>query len=103
MLVKESEEHADVLEAGVHALAVERYHGVGCIAEDNDCIREVVRATFYGYQWQMGVLREGGDEGGGVDEGGHSREVLIEEGREGVRIRFKSGVMRGWEEKSTRE
>ena len=45
------EQDAHVFEAGVHALAVERDHGVGGVAEDYDGGFVVVGPAFDGYEW----------------------------------------------------
>jgi hypothetical protein len=58
VLVEDGEEDPHVFEAGVHALAVEGDHGVRGVADDDGRVGEVVRSAFYGYQGEMGVLRE---------------------------------------------
>lgn len=44
--VQDVEEDSDVFEASVHALAVERYHGVSGVTQDYHARVEVVRSTF---------------------------------------------------------
>lgn len=54
--VEVGEERGDVLEAGVHALAVEGDHGVGGVAEDDACGAVVVGRALDGYERQVGVF-----------------------------------------------
>lgn len=46
MLVEHREEHSDIFEACVHALSVERDHGVCGIAKDDYSIGEVIGTAF---------------------------------------------------------
>lgn len=103
VLVEDGEEHADVLEAGVHALAVERHHGVGGVADDDGGGGEVVWTALDGYQREVRVLRERGDEGARGDECRHAGKVLVEEGRESVGLGFQEVVVSGWKEERARE
>lgn len=80
MAVELLEQHAHILETGVHALAVEGHHGVCGIADDNDRGAVVVRGAFDGDEGQVGVLFELVDEVRLGDEGrGDAGEVVVEE------------------------
>ena len=56
--VEEVEKNSDIFEPRVHALAVERYHGVSGVSEYDRAGLVMVWTAFDGYQGQMGVFAE---------------------------------------------
>ena len=93
MAVELFEEHAHVLETGVHALPVEGHHGVCGVADDDDRGGVVVRGALDGDEGEVGVSFELVDELVVRDEGrGDAGEVLIEEFGEACGGVFGEGV-----------
>ena len=81
MRVQEVEQHAHVLQAGVHALPVEGYHRVRGVADDNHAAAVVVRRAFDVDERQVRVRGELGDQLRRGDEvRAQTGEVLVEEG-----------------------
>ena len=74
------EEKADVFEARVHALAVERDHGVSGVADDDARVAVMVRAAFDVYEGEVAVSDELGVNGFGANEvGDYAGEMGFEE------------------------
>lgn len=83
MKIEEVKEYAYVFEAGVHALAVERDHGVGGVAEDDDGGAVVVGCTFDADEWEVGVVSELELQVVWINEfGGNAGEVIVEKRKE---------------------
>lgn len=80
MTIELLEQHAHVLETGVHALSVEGHHGVSGVADDDDRGGVVVRGAFDGDEGQVCVSLELVDEVRlGDERRGDPREVVVEE------------------------
>ena len=81
--VQEVEQHAHVLQPGVHALPVEGHHRVRGVADDHRAAAVVVRRALDADERQVRVRGELGDQVRRGDEvGAQAWEALVEEGRE---------------------
>ncbi len=79
MLVEDVKQCADILETGIHALAVERHHGMGGVANNDGAGGVMIRLAFKTDEWEVRVSAELRNEIHGRDKGCDSGEMAVEE------------------------
>ena len=103
VLIKEREQRPHVLQPRVHALPVERHHGVRGVAQQHDGRGEVVRLALDADERQVRVALEAGDEVPRRDQRRDAGEVGVEEGRDAGRVGLEARVLLAGREERARE